>query len=361
MAKFIRLPDLEAGWRWPRQVNIHTADIKQECLDWVSSFGAFTPQAQKAFDKYLLAGLMYPRLDREQLRCTCDVMNLFFIFDEHSDISEPADVWNQVDILMDALRNPEMPRPAGEWVGGEIARQFWIRVAGISTRSFQQRFLASWEKYLKGTAQQAEDRFRSHIRTVPSYLEVRRQTIGVMPSLAFFQMEMNLPDEVLTHPTIRALETLAVDLTIIANDVLSYNKEQASGDYGHNLISIIMKECRFSLQEAIDWAARIHAKLVQQFNQAVLVVRRWGGPVDLDIQIYVDGIAQWVGANVQWSFESERYFGKHGLEIKESRILELLPSKVEARVETGPFVVNNLLSRGPDDIFPEVFEMVRGF
>ncbi|KAH6653547.1 hypothetical protein BKA67DRAFT_519947, partial [Truncatella angustata] len=75
-------------------------------------FRGFTPQAQQAFDKCsfnLLTVLMCPRLTREQLRCACDVMNLFFIFDEHSDRSEPADVWNQVDIVMDALRNSETP------------------------------------------------------------------------------------------------------------------------------------------------------------------------------------------------------------------------------------------------------------
>lgn len=80
----------------------------------------------RALFEDLLAGLMYPRLAREQLRCACDVMNLFFIFDEHSDISEPSHVWNQVDILMDALRNPDTPRPIGEWVGGEIARQYVV-------------------------------------------------------------------------------------------------------------------------------------------------------------------------------------------------------------------------------------------
>ncbi len=47
----IYLPDLEAHWKWPRRVNPYTADIKQECLEWAASFGAFTPRAQKAFDK----------------------------------------------------------------------------------------------------------------------------------------------------------------------------------------------------------------------------------------------------------------------------------------------------------------------
>ncbi|KAI1842182.1 hypothetical protein JX265_001457 [Neoarthrinium moseri] len=347
MAKTVYLPDLEAGWLWPRRLNIHTADIRQESLDWAASFGAFTPQAQKAFDKCnfnLLTGLMYPRLTREQLRCACDVMNLFFIFDEHSDKSEPVDVWNQVHVLMDALHNPDSPRPAGEWVGGEVARQFWIQTMKISTKSFQRRFLVGWEDYLKGTAQQAEDRSRSYIRNVDSYLEVRRQTIGVLPSLLFFQMDMDLPDEVLAHPTIVALEMLAVDLTIIANDLLSYDKEQASGDDEHNLVTIAMKEFKTDVQGAIDWAAKIHAELVRQFNQLVLTAPRWGGPVDLDVQTYVDGIAQWVVANVQWSFESERYFGKRGQQIKKTRVLQLLPKKVKAHAEVGPVVVDDLLS-----------------
>ncbi|KAH8194162.1 hypothetical protein TruAng_011674 [Truncatella angustata] len=42
MAKIIRPLDLEAGWRWPRQLNIHTADTKQGCLDWMASFRTFS-------------------------------------------------------------------------------------------------------------------------------------------------------------------------------------------------------------------------------------------------------------------------------------------------------------------------------
>lgn len=51
------------------------------------------------------------------------MMHLFFMFDEYSDKSEPAEVWQQVSIQLDALRNPGQPRPEGEWVGGEFTRQ----------------------------------------------------------------------------------------------------------------------------------------------------------------------------------------------------------------------------------------------
>ncbi|KAF4625249.1 hypothetical protein G7Y89_g12922 [Cudoniella acicularis] len=244
---------------------------------------------------------------------------------------------------MDALRNPSHPRPEGEWVGGEVARQFWARVIGISTATFQRRFLETWEEYLQGTAQQAEDRCRSHIRDIASYMEVRRQTIGARPSFNILEMDMDLPDEVIEHPIIRELELLAIDLTIIANDVLSYNKEQASGDDGHNLITIAMAEQNTNAQGAMDWAAELHAEMVEEFNKLYIEIPRWRGPLDFDVQSYMNGMAQWVGANVQWSYKSERYFGKRGLEVKQTRTLYLLPKKINGHGEIGPLVVDDTL------------------
>ncbi|KUJ12619.1 terpenoid synthase [Mollisia scopiformis] len=337
MASRIFFPDLEANWMWPRRVNPHTPEIKQECLEWVGRFGAFTPAAQKAFDK----------CDFNQLRSACDLMNLFFIFDEHSDKCNGDEVWNQVDIIMDAFHFPEKPRPEGEWIGGEVARQFWSRIIGISTPTFQKRFLDTWEEYLQGTAQQAEDRCRSKkvICDIATYLTVRRRTIGARPSFNIIEIDMDLPDEVVGHPTIRELELLATDLTIIANDILSYNKEQASGDDEHNLITIVMKEQNTDVQGAIDWTAKLHAEMIHRFNKLYLFeIPKWGGPLDLDVQSYVNGMAQWVGAYVQWSYESERYFGKRGLEVKKTRMLSLLPknSKVNGQGEIGPVVLDDL-------------------
>lgn len=59
----------------------------------------------------------------EGCRVACDLMNLFFVFDEKSDISNEHETRYQADCIMDALRNPHKPRPPGEWVGGVIAQQ----------------------------------------------------------------------------------------------------------------------------------------------------------------------------------------------------------------------------------------------
>jgi len=67
--------------------------------------------------------MCYSRMPKEFLRTGCDIMHLFFMFDEHSDCASPEDVWEQAAIQIDAMYRPEMPRPSNEWVGGEFTRQ----------------------------------------------------------------------------------------------------------------------------------------------------------------------------------------------------------------------------------------------
>ena len=57
------------------------------------------------------------------LRIGCDLMNLFFVIDEHSDVTDMQGARRQTDVIMNALKNPYIPRPQGEWIGGEVARQ----------------------------------------------------------------------------------------------------------------------------------------------------------------------------------------------------------------------------------------------
>ncbi|ROV94058.1 hypothetical protein VMCG_08230 [Cytospora schulzeri] len=331
MSQIVHLPDLQGNWKWPRRINPHTEEIRQESLDWAASFGAFSPRAQVAFDK----------CNFKQLRCSNDLMNLFFIVDEYSDKSSPSDVWDQVSISMDALRNPQKPRPEGEWVGGEATRQFWARTYPISTSTFHRRFIDSWEDYLHGVAQQAEDRHASYVRDVDSYLQVRRKTVGVIPSLNMLEMGMDIPDEVMEHPVIRELMSLGSDLVFISNDILSYNKEQASGDDQRNIVTIVMREQALGVQQAIDWAGQLHDSKTERFNELYLQIPRWGGPLDWEVQTFMHGVAQLVSGNVQWSYESERYLGKRGLEVRATGVLHLSPKY--SMDEIGPVIMDETI------------------
>jgi hypothetical protein len=63
------------------------------------------------------------RLFPDGCRIGCDLMNLFFVIDEHTDVADIETARSQADIIMDAIRNPHTPRPEGEWIGGKLAQQ----------------------------------------------------------------------------------------------------------------------------------------------------------------------------------------------------------------------------------------------
>ena len=53
----------------------------------------------------------------------CNLFNLLFAIDEYTDV-QPVSVARQVaDIVMDAMKNPDQPRPEGELVLGEISKR----------------------------------------------------------------------------------------------------------------------------------------------------------------------------------------------------------------------------------------------
>jgi len=120
------IPDILENWKWPRVINPHFQEVKAASAAWARSFGAFSPKAQDAYDRCdfnLLASLAYPLHNKAHLRTGCDLMNMFFVFDEYSDVAQEDEVQVMADIIMDALRNPHNPRPKGEWIGGEVTRQ----------------------------------------------------------------------------------------------------------------------------------------------------------------------------------------------------------------------------------------------
>ena len=71
---------------------------------------------------------MRAHLEIDALRVACDLMNLYFVIDEHTDVDDGQVTEKKINIVKDALRNSSTPRPEGEWIGGEITRQSVIKL-----------------------------------------------------------------------------------------------------------------------------------------------------------------------------------------------------------------------------------------
>ncbi|KAK7041639.1 hypothetical protein VNI00_009244 [Paramarasmius palmivorus] len=284
----------------------------------------------------LLAALAFAKLNRDGCRVGCDMMNFVFIIDEYSDVVDVNGARFYADIVMDAIRSPHKPRPAGEWVGGEIARQFWENAVRTATPSAQRRFVDTFQLYMDAVVDQALDREDHHIDSVKRYFDVRRDTIGAKPAFAINEIHMNLSDNDMEHPIIRTLTSTAIDIVIICNDLYSYNVEQSRGDDRHNLVTIVMKEQQIGLHAALKWIGDLHDSLAEEFLTAYAKLQTAGFSDEL--ASYADDLGNWVRANDKWSFESERYFGKEGVEVEKTRIIELLPKQESGAAGTTGLV-----------------------
>ena len=78
-------------------------------------------------------------------------------------------------------------------------------------------------------------------------------------------------------------------------------------------------------QEAIEQAGALWEKTLNFYFECHKAVPSWGEEVDRDVAVYIQGLKDWIIANAEWSFETERYFGKEAKKIRETLQVELLP------------------------------------
>jgi hypothetical protein len=95
--------------------------------------------------------------------------------------------------------------------------RFWELAIQTATATAQRRFVDTFGQYMNAVVQQAEDRTQHHIRSLDSYLDVRRDTIGAKPSFAILELEMDIPDHVFNHPTLENLRLWVIDMLCIGN------------------------------------------------------------------------------------------------------------------------------------------------
>ena len=125
-------------------------------------------------------------------------------------------------------------------------------------------------------------------------------------------------------------------------DIFSYNLEQLRGDDLHNIITCVMNEYNTDVNGAMLWVENLLLGVAERFHDALAALPQWEEPLNSHVKAYCDGLGQWVRALDDWSFESERYFGKKGLEIKENRWMLLLPTKKSA-TDIGPVHIDSSL------------------
>lgn len=85
-----------------------------------------------------------------------------------------------------------------------------------------------------------------------------------------------------------------------------------------------------NLQEAVDKVGELCKSTIDAFISNIERIPDFEDErVNREVKLYVQGLQDWIVGSLHWSFETERYFGKDGQKVKETRIVNLLPKRVE--------------------------------
>ncbi|KAF4583483.1 Sesquiterpene synthase 2 [Pleurotus pulmonarius] len=324
----IVIPDLVSHCTFELRVNRHRKIASAQSKRWLFRGDNLTGKKRDAYHGLkagLLTSMCYPNAGFPQLRVCCDFMNYLFHLDNLSDDMDNRGTKSTADVVLNALYNPKMHQTKRV---GKMTKDYWQRLIRTAAPGAQQRFIETFDFFFQAVSQQARDRAEGSIPDLESYIALRRDTSGCKPCWALIEYANNLdiPDEVMDHPIIRSLGEAANDLVTWSNDIFSYNVEQSKGDT-HNMIPVVMHEEGLELQAAVDFVGALCKQSIDRFVECRANLPSWGPEIDRQVAVYVEGLADWIVGSLHWSFESERYFGKSGLEVKKSRAINLLPRR----------------------------------
>jgi hypothetical protein len=95
--------------------------------------------------------------------------------------------------------------------------------------------------------------------------------------------------------------------------------EQAKGHTGNNIVTVLMKERGCDLRTASDLIGVHYAELMESYVADRERLPSFGPQIDDDVRLCVRAMENWPVGNLEWSFETNRYFGPLHDEIRHTR------------------------------------------
>ena len=95
--------------------------------------------------------------------------------------------------------------------------RFWLRAIEVTSQEAQRRFITTFAEYVYAVIDEASDRANGRVRDVEEYLKLTRLTAGGYPSFLAAEAGLNIPDEVMAHPALQAILSIAAESLVLTN------------------------------------------------------------------------------------------------------------------------------------------------
>ncbi|MER5863389.1 pentalenene synthase [Kitasatospora sp. NPDC002040] len=309
--------DVDLPIPFPSRISLDHERARDTHLAWPRSYGLLpTDSAAERHARGDYAGLaarFHPPATGTELDLGVDQQSWFFLFDDTFDGPpghDPQGVRCTVRSLLDVL------------AGGAATDPMLCAFADLRRRScegmsrqWRQRSARAWREYFTGHIAEAVGRRDRTRYSVRQYFGIRRDTIGVTPTLDLGERvrHAEVPDLMHRHPALAALRTLACDLVIIDNDIASVEKECAAGEL-NNAVLLLRHERDCSTATAVALLREEVAALLGRFERDRLRLTSGRaylalpGPDRARVDGYLaDGVQAVIRGAFDWHRQSRRY------------------------------------------------------
>jgi len=225
------LPDLINDCHYPLRQNAHRDAVSRASDQWLIDVAQLVEHELKGYiemDSGRFVALVYPDADAFHLQVCCDFMNWIFIIDDWMEYGV-VDAQEARESCISALRDPT--NFDTEQLGAKMCKsydhffsshtlaksrravRFFSRFRETAGPGCTARFIHASELFFAAVAKQVDDRAKGNMYGLQSYIALRRDVVAVKLCFAIieFAAGIDLPDEVMSHPVVKALEDATND------------------------------------------------------------------------------------------------------------------------------------------------------
>ncbi|EJF61988.1 terpenoid synthase [Dichomitus squalens LYAD-421 SS1] len=207
-------------------------------------------------------------------------------------------------------------KPRSLYADEEIFDPVWTRAFRPTTRrDWQKRFQRHLAAFRLGQAITARNAAESVVPDLESYIAIRRDACGVkmLLDLIIYAGGLVIPPQIYDHPILRRLRQDAGNIIAWATDIAAYARHPRTS----NIVTVVMTERKFAPQGAVHFAGNLIKETFCTFLQNESQLPMFGDWDD-DVRAYVRGLRDCVVGSLHWLYETDRFFGEVGEDVRTS-------------------------------------------
>jgi hypothetical protein len=291
-----------------------------------------------------LTGRVLSRAPEERLLAVSYYFAWLFAFDDgHYDEVESCEPAQQAEIVSRLLRIVETPnghklaRSPYERSLAEVAQ----RLSDISSPHQFDRWIQALRAYLFCLVWKTANRAARIVPALNDYTTMRIDGGAVRSTIMLIDIGAGyvLPDRVFHLPAVRALIEMTSTMVCWDNDLQSHHKEAVGTADRLNLIDVLMNEHGYGPDKALSEAVAMRDRVLRLFLH---LRERVAANADDTLLRYLDSLASWIRANLDWGNLTDRYLRPSRPSVPPACLPEHVSDRPTGNLRPDPLPISSI-------------------